>query len=45
MKKLFTLILACVLSLSSTQMKAQAFDRNTQILSLGIGGSDMFHIR
>lgn len=44
MKKLLTLVMIAVLSLTGLQTKAQAFDKSTKIISLGIGGADMFHI-
>jgi len=44
MKKLFTLALTLLISLTTLQTKAQAFDEGTKMLTLGIGGADMFHI-
>lgn len=44
MKKLITLVMIAVVSFSSLQTKAQAFDQSTKMLTISIGGADMFHI-
>jgi hypothetical protein len=45
MKKTVVVVLMSLLTLVGTQStKAQAFDKSTKMLSLGIGGADMFHI-
>lgn len=44
MKKLFTLVMIAVLSLTGLQTRAQAFDNGTKLLTISIGGADMFHI-
>jgi hypothetical protein len=42
MKKLLYVIAATIML--STQTNAQAFDASTKMLTIGIGGADMFHI-
>jgi hypothetical protein len=44
MKKLITLVMIAGMILSSQQTQAQAFDQSTKMISLGIGGAEMFHI-
>jgi len=43
MKKLFTLLMILMVSFISIQTKAQAFDRNSILLSLSIGPGEMVH--
>ena len=44
MKKIIAVLAIAALTLTSMESKAQAFDKNTQIISLAIGGAVMFHI-
>ncbi len=44
MKKLFIAGMAFVFSFTCVQTKAQAFDNSTKLITLSIGGADMFHI-
>ena len=44
MKKLQTLVMIAMVSFISLQTKAQAFDNSTKMLTISIGGADMFHI-
>ena len=44
MKKLQTLVMIVMVSFASIQTKAQAFDASTKMLTVSIGGADMFHI-
>ena len=43
MKKLITLVMIAVVSFSSLQTQAQAFDKSTKQLSIGLGVADMWH--
>ena len=40
----YILLLAVILSLSTNSAKAQAWERNTKVLSLGFGASQFFHL-
>ena len=44
MKKLQTLVMIAMISFASIQTKAQAFDNSTKMLTVSIGGADLFHI-
>jgi hypothetical protein len=44
MKKLIILLTIATFTLASIQTKAQAFDENTKLITLSLGGADMFHI-
>jgi hypothetical protein len=44
MKKLFTVVSILLISFVSIESKAQAFDQSTKLITLSIGGADMFHI-
>ncbi|MCW3125714.1 MAG: hypothetical protein JWO03_1372 [Bacteroidetes bacterium] len=44
MKRLLTVFAFAAITFTSLQSKAQAFDRSTKIINLGLGAADMFHI-
>lgn len=44
MRKIFYTAIAGLLVLSSISGKAQAFDKSTKMITIAIGGGDMFHI-
>jgi hypothetical protein len=44
MKRLLTLLAVATFSLTTHQTKAQAFDEHTKLITLSLGGADMFHI-
>ena len=43
MKKLFTILTFAALTLTTTQLSAQAFDKSSKQISIGLGGANMWH--
>jgi hypothetical protein len=44
MKRLLTVFALAALTFTSVESKAQAFDKSSKLITIGVGGADMFHI-
>ena len=44
MKRLITIVMAVILSTATVNTQAQAFEKGSKLITIGIGGASMFHI-
>ena len=44
MKKIITIVMAAILSIAAVNTQAQAFEKGSKLITIGIGGASMFHI-